>query len=716
MDADSAYIDEQEQKVTPGGPNMPALMSLYSETVNDLNDPIQLADLNYQTRHCEWPGQSHDQRKHAVGMANNQPFPWEGASDIKVPTVDEICNQYVALDCQALERANIRAIPIEGGDLAKASLVSNFMRWLFMSQMTEIPTEAEILSNYRHERGLGILGVFWESNVQKTLRPILLADLEAAAPDVALAITEGLFTEELIDQLRIVYPDVSKKKARAMLQELRDTGETSVPVIVQQVNRPIVQAYALGDEIFVPPNTPVDIQQARGIFRRCLLSPEQARQKVITMGWDEEYVEEAIKYCRDQEFDNSEAAINNQTHYNAERLGLNKETVAYGLIEFVWAYQRLSDEDGVPGIYCTIFCPAAASSPQGGNMGYAKHELLGYRHGLYPFVVFPRELLSRLMLDSRGVPETGRGWQDAIKTEVDARRDHASISTCPPLTHPVGRAPGRIGPGAQVGERRPGEYGYMSVPPPPQASVEVQASLDTMVRRYYGLATKEDIGNEWQVKQQKQISTWLGCWKQVMAQVWALYEQYGPEEEWFRVIGAQSNSPVQLKKQDVSGKYDFYATFDVLSMDPETYAKKLETMGDLASKYDKGGVVDYSKFLQVAFSLIDPILAEQILVPEDIAAQREVADTQADIAKMWSGTPLDIPQNGINAPLRLQVITNWLEGTPAYPSNDVKTRLLADPDLRNRIEKYTEQLKFYEQQRQNAQIGRIGTPPAGNVG
>ncbi|WP_230685397.1 hypothetical protein, partial [Streptococcus pneumoniae] len=84
-------------------------------------------------------------------MSGNQPFPWEGASDIKVPTVDEICNQFVALDCQALERANIRAVPIEGGDLAKASLVSNFMRWLFLSQMTEIPTEAEILSNYRHE-------------------------------------------------------------------------------------------------------------------------------------------------------------------------------------------------------------------------------------------------------------------------------------------------------------------------------------------------------------------------------------------------------------------------------------------------------------------------------------------------------------------------------------------------------------------------------------
>jgi len=237
-----------------------------------------------------------------------------------------------------------------------------------------------------------------------------------------------------------------------------------------------------------------------------------------------------------------------------------------------------------------------------------------------------------------------------------------------------------------------------------------------MVRRYYGLATKEDIGNEWQIKQQKQISLWLGCWKQVMAQVWALYEQYGPEEEWFRVIGAQSNSPVQLKKSDVSGKFDFYATFDVLSMDPETYAKKLETMGDLAAKYDKGGVVDWSKFLQVSFSFIDPILAEQILVPEEIAAQREVADTQSDIAKMWSGTPLDVPETGINAPLRLQVLTNWLQGTPEYPSRDVKARLDTDEDLRNRVEKYAEQLRFRIQQQENAQIGRIGAPPAGNVG
>jgi len=714
-DANSPDFQLQE---ADSGPNMFRLARAYQQVCTDLNPRIRQDELNYDTRHCVWPGQSADQRKNAVRSGDTQPFPWKGASDLRVHVVDEIINHGVAIDVMALAKANVRAVAVEGGDLAKAAIVSNFMRWLVLSQMTELPDEAEVLANYRRERGLGILGVFWDSRVQKTQQKISLAEIADTAPDVATAIQNGLFPEEIATLLRQFFPEISAKKAKRMVKELAENGETTVPFTIQQVNRPMVRAYAVGEDIFLPPNT-TDLQSARSIFRKALLSPEAAREKVISEGWDKDYVEDAIEHCIGAaEMTPQFTTGNVDTRFGTERLGVSSSDIPAGLIEFVYAYERLSDEDGVPGIYCTVFCPSLhLANDQEAEKQYAKHELLGYRDGEYPFVEFPIEKLSRFLLDTRGQPEVLRGDQDAIKTEVDARRDNASLSTCPPVTHPVGREPGRIGPGAMVSERRPGEYGYMAVPPAPQASVEIQGNIEARTRKYAGRPTAEDTTNEWQVKQQKQIAYgWLNKWQIVFRKVFTLHMQYGPDEEFYRVIGQQSDKPSKFNKADFNGKYDLYLAYDVLNNDPEMWQAKIKAMGEVAAQFDRNGQVDYSKLLQKAFDMIDPILAEDVLVPQEMAAQKEVTETQGDISRMWAGVDLDAPQTGINPELRLQVIKNWMTGVPDNPAVDVQARVMADESLRKRIERYSQQLQFQLDQRENAQIGRIGTAPAGSVG
>jgi hypothetical protein len=714
-DANSPDFQLQE---ADSGPNMFRLARSYQQVCTDLNPRIRQDELNYDTRHCVWPGQSADQRKNAVRSGDTQPFPWKGASDLRVHVVDEIINHGVAIDVMALAKANVRAVAVEGGDLAKAAIVSNFMRWLVLSQMTELPDEAEVLANYRRERGLGILGVFWDSRVQKTQQKISLAEIADTAPDVATAIQNGLFPEEIATLLRQFFPEISAKKAKRMVKELAENGETTVPFTIQQVNRPMVRAYAVGEDIFLPPNT-TDLQSARSIFRKALLSPEAAREKVISEGWDKDYVEDAIEHCIGAaEMTPQFTTGNVDTRFGTERLGVSSSDIPAGLIEFVYAYERLSDEDGVPGIYCTVFCPSLhLANDQEAEEQYAKHELLGYRDGEYPFVEFPIEKLSRFLLDTRGQPEVLRGDQDAIKTEVDARRDNASLSTCPPVTHPVGREPGRIGPGAMVSERRPGEYGYMAVPPAPQASVEIQGNIEARTRKYAGRPTAEDTTNEWQVKQQKQIAYgWLNKWQIVFRKVFTLHMQYGPDEEFYRVIGQQSDKPSKFNKADFNGKYDLYLAYDVLNNDPEMWQAKIKAMGEVAAQFDRNGQVDYSKLLQKAFDMIDPILAEDVLVPQEMAAQKEVTETQGDISRMWAGVDLDAPQTGINPELRLQVIKNWMTGVPDNPAVDVQARVMADESLRKRIERYSQQLQFQLDQRENAQIGRIGTTPAGSVG
>ena len=55
---------------------------------------------------------------------------------------------------------------------------------------------------------------------------------------------------------------------------------------------------------------------------------------------------------------------------------------------------------------------------------------------------------------------------------MDAAVDRVSLSTLPPLEHPVGRAPSRWGPGVKVPYRTPGEYRYADVPRYDGSSVE----------------------------------------------------------------------------------------------------------------------------------------------------------------------------------------------------------------------------------------------------
>jgi hypothetical protein len=373
------------------------------------------------------------------------------------------------------------------------------------------------------------------------------------------------------------------------------------------------------------------------------------------------------------------------------------------LYPVIHAYRRLSDEDGIPGIYCTVFSPS-----------FTETELRHYmfdESSMYPFFEFKREEISPLLLDTRGVPEVAKVWQDAIKVEMDARIDHASLSTCPPLMHPPGREPLTWGPGSRVAQRRDGEYKWGDVPGSPQNSMEIQARIESMSRQYFGRFNGEEYMVEGNQKQQKAIDRWLNSWVRVYEYIYAIHKKYGPEEEFFRVLGSMSAGPQKFAKGDKSEKYDLYLSFDVLNQDQEIFLTRIEKIAAIASQWDRYGQVDSSQLLQVLCESIDPIIAERVLLPKETASQKEVMEEQNDLAKIFSGIDLDVPLNAAHE-IRLQVAQSYLQGSQEIPATDVQQRLSSDEAFRTRMEKHIKQLEFAIQQKQNAQIGRLGTAPA----
>lgn len=693
----SATNDSNLQLAPRGdaGPDFGTLKDAFTKAATGSQPYVDQCRLNYETRYALWPGQTADGKKHAREGAKIDPTPWDGASDLRVYLTDNIINKKVAMKCMAFHRANLTATPTEGNDIKRANIVGSFMRWLMYTQMPDIDREIELLANYIDEKGVAATGQFWETVQEKTLVTVRMDEFAAKFPNINV---QAMIMDETIeDDLASVFEEVygaSSRKARRMIKELRETGTTTVAVVAKEKSRPVLRAFNFDSDLFVAPST-TDAETCAGFYRVQYFTPEKLRSFVNTDGWDEAWVEKAIECCRGQlltvDADRQQQPQSRSFVYVEKRFS--------DLIGVVYAYQRLSDEDGVPGIYCTIFSPNLP--PDNTQKGYAKFGLLGYAHGEYPFVVHRREYLSRKLLDSRGVPEPGKPWQDQIKAHKDGRIDAASLSIIPPICYPIGRPPSRWGPGARIPERRPNEYHYADRVIPDLNTDDSEDRLTNGFKDYNGMASREGDPQFLPLENQHEVRKFLGGLSRALSQIWKLYVQFGRPEVFFRVVGARSADPMLFKKGDENEEYDFRMTFDVQGMDPDMMEKKLTMMVKAAQLLDRDGNVDYARFLQVAFDAIDPSLAEMILQPTSVGTAKVVADVQDDLAKLFSGISVDVKPT-TPPQIAMQVIQQYVQAP------DVQQRLASDEAFRKRMEAYAKQTQFQMQQRENAKIGQLG--------
>jgi len=427
-------------------PDIRYLQETYRRTQSDLGEWLDRRQRDYDTRNCLWPGKSDDFKKHNIDHATGEVFPFDGSSDQEVRVVDENINQLVAMSLNAIRRAHIVATPVESDDIERANVISSFIRWLVNTKMDEFYDQVELGLNHLYEKGMMVHYVYWESQDLKQQQSIKLEEIAQALPQIAQVIQDGSMDEELSTALSSQF-NVSKAKARGMLREMRSDGETTIPVTRRVMNQPRVKALAPDEDVFWP-SYAIDPQEAPYVFHVLNMTPEQLRSKINTEGWDEEFVDKAIELAQRGDTDTQ---INN-LRLQDEVIRNDDET-----IRVIYCYQRLLDEDDVAGIFITIFCENVPDV-------FAKHQLLDYSHGKYPFVVSTFEKTSKRLYHSRSIAEIGEGSQNIEKIEYDAGIDRQSLATMPPLMVPYGRAPTRWGPGVRVPYRTLGEYRFADTP------------------------------------------------------------------------------------------------------------------------------------------------------------------------------------------------------------------------------------------------------------
>jgi len=669
-------------------PDVGSLRTAYTRTLSELSGYFDLCSTSYDDRRNWWAGKSRDHRKHG-----SDAFPWEGAADMEAHVIDERITRMVSIFMAALKRSNVTAFAVEPNDVGKASTVTNFLKWMISSgYISRFEKEMELAANYILERGIMISYVGWHREDRKVLQRLNLSEIDSISPELSSAIRSGDSDEGVVEILQLALEGVNDERAIKAVKELRETGSAELPMVQRQINAPEVLTLA-PDGDFLFPAYVTDPQRAPYCFWRTYYTAQELENKVITDGWDADFVEMVIDKYKGVTYDLMDDTPNNNRSTNLTDNSYSTDD----LIEIVYGYQRLIDKtDNAEGIYCTVFHREYTGGLD--VQPYAKFELLnGFED--YPVVVTKLSEDSKRLYDTTTVPDLLRGIQNQVKIERDSRIDRNSLATLPPIMHPVGNSPKNWKPGGLIPYRRKGEFEFGPSPSYNQGSVEMEATQLGQADRLMGLDEDSEIS---MIRQQFLVNKFLEHTGQVVKLCYKCFQRFGPNNIFFRVTG--NSNPQILEKGVGFENYDVTINYDILNNNQDIQKAKLEQLVSL-TQLDRNGLIDMNKMLAAIANSIDPVLSDSILQPLDEADQNILKDVTDDLTKIYSG--IEVPSRPNATDAAMQIIQGYMQ------QQDVQARLQSDQAFAERLQKYLNQYEFAQQQQVNAsEFGQLGTRAA----
>jgi hypothetical protein len=679
----------------------PDIGELRSELQRSLYNGGNVARLNSNDdiRLARWDGQSDDGKKYSSNLREGeQAFPFEGASDVRCRLVDQTINELVVILVSSWQLARLRVSGTEVGDASRAASIQTLADWIVNNKMrADLLNEAELLGQYTQQFGWSVAHIGWERRLGVRPVSITLAELEQRAMGGDIVANEAVTslkstgTSDYSVSAIMSLLGVSSDDASRVCDELMISGTSTFNQEYAVSNAPVVAALKPFDEICFPPET-LDLQDARVIFRRTFMTEVELREMIKTAEWDEAFVDEAVKTTGMSDWYSEPNLIPATTNIG------NTLERADNLIEIVYSYTRQIGPNGVPCIYYTVFCPNTSESL------FAKHEMLDYAHGLYPFVEYRRERLRRSIVECRGVPELAYTDQLEVKAQRDSIRDRTAFETLPPI-----KVKKRLGtqniiqPGGLLPVTTPDDYTFLS---PPSGNPALAFNLIDRVEQsnasYFGLYHPNIVPTKTQMTQQFMVNNWLTAWSKIYKQVVCLTLQYMDGAEIERVVGM----PIVLQPQELSSMYDFNVSYNVRELDTDYVLEKLKAISTFVVPMDAGGVIDRNKLTARFVEAISPEAAKDILLDQASASQKMYADVQTDIAKMMAGMEPQYVENDPAAQSKLQFVQDIIQKNPKAQASAQE-----DQQFQMLFQNYVKNLQMSVQQQQNKSIGRIGVTP-----
>lgn len=701
--------DTDTMSATGETPDVAALMEEYSRawSANSqwLTDIASAEDIRY----TRWAGQSGDGLKHQELLPQGQrALPYDLAPDCRVPLADEITNAQVDVLFAAFWGARMNAKPSHVSKLTaqQAAEWRSVVSWIIHGPLKEkLIDDVEFCSQLTHTIGWCVLHPCWKTRHSLKLQKLSMEGIIAMANvseegSILAALPNLILDPELEDScvqlLQQYYPHLKKARARRVVRELREsddhTAEFPVPYVAE--NAPDISVLIPGQDIVLPAET-TDLQNARVIFRRVFMSEADLKAMELDDDWAPEFIEAALK---------TKGNVYQGQDSEASRRDDNSQ-----LIEIVHAYARGNDDDGVPGIWCTVFSPNAGKGPGEESAPVGKHYLLDYAHGKYPFLIYRSEVVGRKPEDSRGVPSIVVTQQMQLKKQRDACAVFAEMNTTPPLLKKGARAsklPPELGPLGIINVTTDSEWSKMDLAGEPKMALIIEDKVRAETENYFGIPRVDSVPSKAQTRQQRLVHRWLMTWGQALWQLSVLTYQNLSPEEMQELLGRQPMlSADELLKQNIN------LWFDVRSLDND-WVKEMFAQIIQVLSVDSGGVVDRSKLMGILLAYLDPTLADEVTMDQAGAAQAVFEKVNNDLLSIMNGNEAVYVENDPTAKMKIQFAQQIVQNNPDY----LRQLSPRSPQFNERkamlFEKYMANLQQSVAQEENKKVGRIGVNPA----
>jgi hypothetical protein len=666
-------------------------------------------------RFAEWTGQSPDGLKHEE-ILGYTPEPFEGSTDSRILLSDQHVNEDKMLCLVAMLRSQVMVHGLGAEDAQKAGRVAKLVKWILNNELgIDWIRENLKLADYvfADTPGVGFLSIEWLREQGLEYQDLSTEDLIRMYVEMAIAAGPGGADPEQVqadammaaDQLLmdLANPDVSDedlaeflqqffeylrpKTARKSIKELRANGVTRFPVPYTRYDGVRVEAHRLFEDVFFCSGL-TTLNRAPVYFRVAWLSEPELWDRVATDGWRKSFVEKLLK---------SEAADAFSTYRPHWRLRHSTPQDYKRLYQVLYVYYEAVNGDMVRGKYyqtMSYFVDEFAH----------ERRLLDYKHGEYPGVLFQREVVSKFVMDARGIPEVLGASQGLMKMCMDDFGDHEQISALPPMVT-MRRGKGDqlyISRLRELQARNPNEYQWLKPPEYPRAAVDFMDRLDRQAREWGGRPGADVPPELVAMHREFKVLWWMAQVREAVRQVLSLYQQYLPEDKLARIVDSDGE-PLFNALEDIRGEFDVVFSIDMRMFDPEYMANIGGIVRDVLLAIDRDKTIDPSPIVESMLYMLMPHVADKSLRPRDKALADEFQDEFDAYLKIIGGAEPELPDDGsINYEARLGMYQDMQEKNPQAFSNLPEDRQAI---LQSRLERMQ---VMAEQYGENVQIGREG--------
>lgn len=692
----------------------------WNQDPDSQNRIANLEDIRYN----RWSGQSSDGLKHQENMPEGmRALPYDRAPDTRIYLVDGIIQSQVDVDWAAFWNARVKTAPATASRLsvAQAGEWRQMVSWMIHGPLrSSLIDNVEFVSQVLNTIGWCVLHPIWRQRSVMRLITVTfdnILELAQKSPPQSLLqsapamLKDPTQEEGAIQFLQIMFPNLKAARARQVVRELRADDQAQFPVPDQVQNIPELAVLVPWQDFIMPVESTANPGMARAMFRRIFFSTVDLETRAAEEEWNRDFVAAVLK-TKGQAMENGTS----REHDSDE----NQQ-----LIEISYAYQRKVDDDGVPGIYCTVFSPhtqAKTGAPE--TEHYGQHWLLDYAHGEYPFIFLTTEVTGRRPADARGVPDVLLTAQNEMKQQRDATFVYSQLSVTPPLQklgQQASRIPPELGPLGVINTPAGNEWKWFS---PPAGNPQIAFTLTEAVRKesqeYFGVPRVDTPQPMWQPRQQRRVTRNLAKWGEALWQLSVLAYQHLSPEEIQDILGKQP-----LLNATMLCRHRLLFWFDVRALDPSWVESLIKSIAEFVLPVDSAGVVDRSKLVQMALSYLDPTLAEEVTSDVAGAKQQVFKQVRDEIGSIMQGNEAIYTENDPTAKAKLLFAQQVLQGNPEYLqqlSPKVRTpdgRQVDNPGFNPRkaqlLGKFMKNLGQSAMQQDNKTIGRLGVKPGADI-